>query len=142
MLTLRGLSLFFNILPISNTGVGVSATYILASVYFLYYFYQLAYWDSKVPKRFIGLIQMQCSPSFDCNWGKQNDSTACWHQLHPQYWVLQQGKCLSYPPDCVGGVTESSNCVLFETPFTGRHPPLKGWPKNNHLLKPFSWAYP
>ena len=31
-----------------------------------------------------------CLPSFDCNWGKQNDLTAHWHQLHPQYWVLQQ----------------------------------------------------
>ena len=33
---------------------------------------------------------MQCSPSFDCNWGKQNDPTAHWHQLHPRYPVLQQ----------------------------------------------------
>ena len=111
-LTLRGLSLFFKILPISKTGV--SAAYILATVHFLcpkcgsfsdmeYYFHQLAYQDSKVPKRFVGLIQMQCSPSFDCNWGKQNNPTACWHQLHPRYWILQQGKCLSYPPDCVCG---------------------------------------
>ena len=111
-LTLRGLSLFFKILPISNTGV--SAAYILATVHFLYpkpgsfssmeyYFYQLAYRDSNVPKHFVGLIQMQCSPSFDCNWGKQNDPIACWHQLHPRFRVLQQGKCLSYPPDCVGG---------------------------------------
>ena len=92
LLTLRGLSLFFKILPISNTGV--SAAYILAIVHFLYpklgsfsnmeyYFYQLAYWDSKVPKRFVGLNQIQCSPSFDWNWGKQNDPTACWDQLHP-----------------------------------------------------------
>ena len=91
-LTLRGLSLFFKILPISNTGV--SAAYILATVHFLYpklgsffemeyYFYQFAYRDSKVLKRFVGLIQMQCFPSFDCNWGKQNNPTACWHQLHP-----------------------------------------------------------
>ena len=66
--------------PISNTSV--SAAYILATVHFLYpklgsfsdmeyYFYQLAYRDSKVPKRFLGLIQMQCSPSFDCSWGKK-----------------------------------------------------------------------
>ena len=34
--------------------------------------------DSKVPKHFVGLIQMQWSPSFDYNWGKQNDLTACW----------------------------------------------------------------
>ena len=47
----------------------------------------------KSLKSFVGLIQMQCSPSFDCNRGKQND------------------QCLSYPPDSVGGVTEPPNCV-------------------------------
>ena len=119
-LTLRGLSLFFKILPISNTGVSIA--YILATVHFLYpklgsfsdmeyYFYQLAYWDSKVPKCFVGLNQMQCSPSFDWNWGKQNDPTACWFQLHPGFRVLQQGKCLRYQPERVGGVTETTNCV-------------------------------
>ena len=129
--------------PVSNTGI--SAAYILATVHFLYpklgyfsdmeyYFYQLAYRDSKVPKRFIGLIQMQCSPSFDCNWGKQNDPTACWHQLHPRFRVLQQGKCLSYPPDCVGSVTETPDCVGGEalcplrTPVNGGTPPLKFLP--------------
>ena len=56
--------MFFKIPPISNTCV--SAAYILATVHFLYpkldsfsdmeyYFYQLAYRDSKVPKRFVGL---------------------------------------------------------------------------------------
>ena len=101
-LTLRGLSLFFKILPISITGDSIA--YILATIHFLcsklssfsdmeYYFYQLAYWDSKVPKLFVGLNQMQCSPSFDWNWGKQNEPTACWHQLHPRFRVLQQGKC-------------------------------------------------
>ena len=111
-LTLRGLSFFFKILPISITGDSIA--YILATIHFLcpklgsfsdmeYYFYQLAYWDSKVPKLFVGLNQMQCSPSFDWNWGKQNDSTACWHQLHPRFRVLQQGKCLSYPPEHVRG---------------------------------------
>ena len=115
-LTLRALSLFFKILPISNTGF--SAVYIFVTVHFLYpkrgsfsdmeyYLYQLAYWDSKVPKRFVGLIQMQGSPSFDCTWGRQNDPTACWHQLHPRFQVLQQGKCLSYPPDCVGSETDA-----------------------------------
>ena len=29
-----------------------------------------------------GIIQMQCSPSFDCNWDKQNDPTVCQNQLH------------------------------------------------------------
>ena len=119
-LTLSGLSLFFKILPISNTGDSIA--YILATVHFLYpklgsfsdmeyYFYQLAYRDSKVPKCFVGLNQMQCSPSFDWNWGKQNDPTACWHQLHPRFRVLQQGKCLRYPPERVGGITETTNCV-------------------------------
>ena len=67
--TLRGLSLFFKILPISNTGDSIA--YILAAVHFLYpklgsftdmeyYFYQIAYQDWKVPKRFVGLNQMQC----------------------------------------------------------------------------------
>ena len=84
-----------------------------------YNFYQLANWDSKVPKRFVELNQMQCSPSFDWNWGKQNDSTACWHQLHPRFWVLQQGKCLSYPPHCVGG------CAPFKLPLMEGHLPLK-----------------
>ena len=122
-LTLRGLSLFFKILPISNTTV--SAAYILATVHFLYpklgsfsdmeyYFYQLAYRVSKVPKCFVGLNQMQRSPSFDWNCGTQNDPTACWHQLHPRFRVLQQGKCLSYPPDCVGEVTKTPNCVGSE----------------------------
>ena len=127
-LTLRGLSLFIKILPISITGDSIA--YILATVHFLcpkvgsfsdmeYYFYQLAYWDSKVPKLFVGLNQMQCSPSFDWNWGKQNDPTACWQQLHPRFRVLQQGKCLSYPPEGVGGVTETINCVGGE----GAKPP-------------------
>ena len=100
VLTLRGLSFFFKILPISNSGD--STAHILAIVHLLYpklgsfsdmeyYFYQLAYWDSKAHKRFVGLNQMQCSPSFDWNWGKQNHPTACWHQLHPRFWVLHLG---------------------------------------------------
>ena len=133
-LTLRGLSLFFKILPISNTGVSIA--YIFATVHFLYpklgsfsdmeyFFYQLACRNSKVPKRFVGLNQMQCSPSFDWNWGKQNDPTACWHQLHPQFRVLQQKKCLSYPPECVGGVTETPDCVGREGTQPPSNPPLK-----------------
>ena len=115
-LTLRGLSLFFKTFPFPT----------LASLLhiFWYYFYQLAYWDSKVPKCFVGLIQMQHFASFDCNWGKQNDPIACWHQW---YWVLQQGKCLSYPSDCVGWITKSPNCVdgkgtPLQTPINGKTP--------------------
>ena len=150
-LTLRGLSLFFKILPISNSGV--STAYILATVHFLcpklgsfsdveYYFYQLSYRDSKVPNRFVGLNEMQCSPSFDWNWGKQNDPTACWHQLHPRFQVLQQGKCLSYPAEGVSGVTETTNCVggeggkaPFEPQLTGGHLPLKFPPYSLFRLK-------
>ena len=139
-LTLRGLSLFFKILPISNTGVSIA--YILATVDFLYpklgsfsdmeyYFYQLAYQDSKFPKRFVGLNQMQCSPSFDWNWGKQNDPTACWRQLHPRFRVLQQGKCLRYPPERVGRVTETTNCVggdyLKDPTLDAESNPLEWW---------------
>ena len=62
-LTLRALSLFFQILPISNTGDSIA--YNLATVHFLYpklgsfsdmeyYFHQLAYRDLKVPKRIVG----------------------------------------------------------------------------------------
>ena len=145
-LTLRGLSLFLKMFPISNTGV--SAAYILATVHFLYpklgsfsdmeyYFYQLAYRDSKVPKRFVGLIQMQCSPSFDCNWAKQNDPTACWHQLHPRLLVLQQWKCLSYPPDCVGGSLKPQNAWAARGTAPFKIPPVlvtKGLPKNHQLF--------
>ena len=138
VLTIRGLSLFFKILPISNTGV--SAAYILATVHFLYpkfgsfsdmkyYFYQLANRDSKVPKYFVELNQMQCCCSFDWKWGKHNDPTACWHQLHPRFRVLQQGKCLSYTPDFVGGVTEHPKlcgwlCAI-RTPINGGTPSFK-----------------
>ena len=49
---------------------------------------------------------MQFSPSFDNNWGKQNKPVT-----------------FSYPPDCVGGVTEPPNCCApFESLSTGRHP--------------------
>ena len=117
-LTLTGLSMFFKFLPISNTGDSIA--YILAAVHLLfpklgsftdmeYYFYHLAYQDSKVPKCLVGLNQ--CSPSFDWNCGKQNDPTACWYQLHPRFQVLQQGKCLCYPPEHVGGVTETTICM-------------------------------
>ena len=147
--------MFFKIHPISNTGV--SAAYILATVHFLYpklgsfsdmeyYFYQLAYQDSKVPKRFVGLNQMQCSPSFDWNWGKQNDPTACWDQLHARFRVLQQGKCLSYPPDCVGGSLKLRNTINGGTPPL-KFPPLliiyaKGRPKNHQLFYPFHGFVP
>ena len=120
LLTLRGQSLLFKILPISNTGV--PAAYILATIHFFYpklgffsdmeyYFYQLVYRNWKFPNRFFGLNSNAVFSLFDCNWGKRNDPTACWYQLHPWYQVSQQGKCLSYPPDCMSGVIEFPNCV-------------------------------
>ena len=131
LLTLRGLSLFFKILSISNNGDSIA--YILATVHFLYliissfsdmeyYFYQLAYRYSKGPKCFVGLNQMQCSSSFDWNWGKQNDPTACWHQLHPWFQVLQQGKCLHLlllKPQIAWAVRGTAS---FEPQLTGGHP--------------------
>ena len=71
LLTLRGLILFFKILPFSNSGV--STAYILATIHFIYsklgsfsdmvyYFYQLAYWDLKVSKRFVGLNKCSALP--------------------------------------------------------------------------------
>ena len=120
-------------LPISNTGV--SAADILVTVRFLQpklglfsdtisKFQQLVYRDSKVPKHFVGLIEMQFSPSFDCNWGKQNDPTACWYQLHPRYWVSQREKSLSYPPDAwaIRGL------CLLQTPIKRVTTPLKFLP--------------
>ena len=74
------------------------------------------------------LRRIKSNASFDWNWGEQNDPTACWDQLHPRFRVLQQGKCLSYPPDCVGRVTETRNCVggewdsPFQPPLTRGHP--------------------
>ena len=41
------------------------------------------------------------------------------HQLE-LYWVFQQEKCLNYPPDCNGRVTETPNYVIRE----GAAPPL------------------
>ena len=72
--------MFFKILPVFITGV--SAAYILATIQistpnlapiptWSTTSTNFAYRDSKVPKRFVGLIQMQCSPSFDCNCSKQ-----------------------------------------------------------------------
>ena len=74
---------------------------------------------------------MQCSPSFDWNLGKQNDPTACWDQLHPRFRVLQQGKCLSYPPDCMAGslkpqiAWEARGLHPLRTPINEGTPPLK-----------------
>ena len=56
-------------------------------------------------------IESNAVLSFDWNWSEQNDPTACWHQLHPRFQVLQQGKCLRYPPEHVGVVIKTTICV-------------------------------
>ena len=141
VLTHRGLSLFLKTVPISNIA------YILATVHFLYpklgtffdmeyYICQFANRDSKVPTRFVKLNKMQCFPYSDWNWGKQNDPTACWHQLHRRFQVLQQGKCLSYALDHMGRVNEPPIALAARglcplrtpinrgtTPFKIPHPP-------------------
>ena len=69
LLTLRGLSLLFKMLP-----TGVSAAYILATVHFLYpnlgsfsdmeyYFYQFRYRDLKVGN----LINVVINPEYRCH---------------------------------------------------------------------------
>ena len=160
--------MFFKILPISKTGV--SAAYILATVHFLYpklgsfsdmeyYFYQLVYRDSKVPKRFVGLIQIQCSPSFDCNWGKQNDPTACWHQLHQQYQVFYSKGNVSATHRIVWAGSLNPQIVWaarglcpLQTPLMRGRPPLKfppcsifrakGGRKTINFLSHFHWLIP
>ena len=81
-------------------------------------FQQLAYRDLKVSKRLIVLIPMQCSPSFDCNWVKQNDPTVCWHQ-HSIALTYKQ-KCLTYIPDCVSGQSGELFSLLFDNQTAGR----------------------
>ena len=162
-LTLRGLSLFFKILRISNTGVSIA--YILATVHFLYtklgsfsnmeyYIYQLAYRDSKVHKRFVGLNQMQCSHSFDWNWGKQNDPTACWHQLHPRFRVVQGNTSGTHQSTWAGSMKPqfawaARRLCPLPTSINGGTHPLKFSPYS--LFRPkggrntihlFSWACP
>ena len=122
ILTLSGLSLFLKMFPISNTGR--SGVYILATVQFLYpklgSFFRHGVLLLPTCLLWLESPQSLCRTNsnsvfslFDCNWGKQNNHTACWHQLHPRYRDSQQGKCLSYldPSDCLGEVTETTNCV-------------------------------
>ena len=128
--TLRVLSMFLTMLPFSKTGgsccwyldhCSLSVPKLVSFSNMEYYFQQLTYHDSKVTKCFIWPSQMQCSSFFISNWGKQNDPTISGFQ--------QNEKCLlSYPQDCMGGVTETQNCVggkgcaPFKPPSTGRHP--------------------
>ena len=69
---------FPTLASLPHRSISLPQTWLLSDME--YSFYQLAYQDSKIPKCFVGLIQMQCSPSFDSNWCKQNDPTTCCHQ--------------------------------------------------------------
>ena len=118
-LTLKGLSLFFKILPFSNTDVSI-----LATVHFLnpklgsfsdmvYYFHQLAYWDSKVPNHFVGLYQMQFSRSFDWNWCKQYHPKRNASGTHQSAWAG------SLKPQTAW---QRRGAASFEPPLTCEHP--------------------
>ena len=136
-LTLRGLSLFFKILPISNAGD--SAAYILATVRFFY------------PKLFRHgvLLLPTCLPGLESPQAlhriKSNAVLSLfWLELGQTKWPhcmlgpaipmfagFQQGKCLSYPPDCMDRLNETQICVgskrlhPFQPPLTGGYPLLK-----------------
>ena len=71
-----------------------------------YYFYQLAYWDAKVSKHFIGLNQMQCSPSFDLTGANKMTPLAT-----PTISGFTARKILQLPTRLHGRVTEPPNCV-------------------------------
>ena len=143
------MELVFQNSSISNTGV--SAAYILTNVHFLYhklgsffnmeYYFQLAYRDSKVSKHFVGLFQMQCSSSFDCNWGKQN-KTHCMLAT-PTISGFTAREMSRLPtrlrgrghqiPNCVGHSLYNSPCLIFRA---------KGSRKTINLFLQFSWSYP
>ena len=121
--------MFFSMLPISNTGG--SAADISAIVSFLYPQTQLLFQHgvlilaTSLPRLEISQVlhsakSITMFSLFDSYWGKQNDSTTCQHQLHPQYQVFQQKKCLSFSPDYVGG-----GSAPFEFHSMEETPPLK-----------------
>ena len=140
-LTIRGLSLYFKILPISNTGDSIA--YNVATVHFLYpklgsfsdmeyYFHQLACWDSKVPKRFIRSNQMQCSPSFDCGTGANKMTPLHVAPATPTISGFTARKMPQVPTRARGRGRKMQNssaawglCPLRSPALTGGHPPLK-----------------
>ena len=81
----------------------------------------------KLPKCFERLILMQCSLSFDYNWGKQNDRTACWHQLPP----LNFREMSQLPTRLRGLVTELPKCVGRKGLHTIWITINEGQPENN-----------
>ena len=95
-----------------------------------YYFYQLAYRDSKVPNHFVGLNQMQCSPSFDWNWGKQNDPTplhVCTRYTH-DFGFYSKGNASGTHQSAWAGSLKpqiawaARGFAPFEPQLTGGHP--------------------
>ena len=113
--------MFFKIFPISNTSDSI--TYILATVHFLYpklgffsdmeyYFYQLAYQDSKVSERFVGLNQILCSRLLTGTGADRIKGNA------------------SGTHQSVGGVTETTICMGSK----GAQPPLNPYQRGDAPL--------
>ena len=88
-----------------------------------YYFYQLAYWDLKVPKR---LNQMQCSLLLTATGANKTTplhvGTSYTHafgfyskaNVSATHQIAWEGH---WTPNCVGGM----GCAPFEPPLTGGH---------------------
>ena len=150
------MSLFFKILPISNTGV--YAAFFLATIHFLYpklgsifdmeYYIHLQICLSGLKSPQVLCRTNSCSPSR----GETKWPHCMLAPATPTISGCKQGKCLSYLPDCMGGAI--ANCMggegvvpaPFEPPLTGDTPfkilPVqsilhiygKGEPKNHQLF--------
>ena len=111
---LKGLSLFFKILPISNTSV--CAAYNLATI-------QFAYWDWKVSKRFIGLI-----------WLQQGQIKQPHYTLAPATNTISNfiGREMSQLPTRLCGqghwISKLHGLCPIRTPINNERPPLKKTP--------------
>ena len=121
-LTLRGLSLFLKFFPFPTLATLLQIfwpPFTFSTPTWLLFQHGVILLPTCLPG-LKGLNQMQCSLSFDWNLSKQN---VCWHQLHPRFQVLQKEKCLGYPPERGGGVTETTICVDSEgaTPSSNAH---------------------
>ena len=128
--------MFFKILPISNTGV--SAAYILATVQFLYpklgsfsdmeyYFYQLAYQDSKVPKCFVGLIHaLPLLTATGAN--KTTPLHVGTSYTHDFGFYSKRNVSATHPIAWAGSPNHAplrgwrGGCALFQPPLTWGHP--------------------
>ena len=98
--------MFFKIIPISNMGDFIALYYGHRSLSLPQTWLLFRHGVLLLPTCLLGLESSQ-----ELRWGKQNDTTACCHQLHPRTQVLQQEKCLRYPPEHVSDVIETKICV-------------------------------